>query len=106
MFDFSAKPLQNSQEFRFGNVNLFLLQHGAGNILGVGGEAQTHRSLVGLFRVLKKFHAPGGSPHKHRQHPGGHGVQCPAMADAPFMQDTPQLGNHVKRGKILGFIYN
>ena len=82
------------------------LQHRAGGVLGVGDLAQTQAGQVLLLPLAGELHRPGGPAHKHREHPGGHGVQSTRVADAPLAQHPPQLGAHIHTGPILGFIDN
>ena len=56
--------------------------------------------------MLKKFYASGGTAHKHRQHTGSHGIQRAAVADAPGLQHTPQLRDHILAGPAFRLIYN
>ena len=44
-------------------------------------------SLVGLVRMFKELHAPGGSAHKHGKNTGGHRVKGAAVTDAPGLKD-------------------
>ena len=86
--------------------NLPLLKYRAGDILGVRHHTGQKQSLIGLLRMLKKLHPTGGPAHKHRQHPGGHGVQGPSMTNAPGVKHPAQSGSHVLAGPAGGLIYN
>ena len=81
-------------------------EHRAGDILGVGGNAQQQLRFVGFFRVLKEFHAPGGAANEHRQHAGGHGIQGAAVADAAGTEHPPQPRRDVLARPPGGLVYN
>ena len=74
LLDFSAEFRQNVEKIRFGNGNFPLLQHSSRDVLGVRVDTQAQGGFVDFLRMLKKFHTPGCTTHKHRQNAGCHGV--------------------------------
>ena len=83
-----------------------LLQHRARHVLGVGDLAEMQGGDVLLFPVLGKLHRPGGPAYKHRQHPGGQGIQSAGVAHPALPHDPAQLGAHIHAGPVLGFVHN
>ena len=51
-------------------MNIPLFQNFTGSILGVSSDAKLQHRFIGLFRVLKKLHAPGTPAHEYRQNAG------------------------------------
>ena len=74
--------LQSGLQRLQSDVHWVGLQHRAGGVLGVGDLAQAQAGQVLLFTLAGKLYRPGGPAHKHREHPGGHGVQGARVADA------------------------
>ena len=80
------------------------LQHRPGPILGIGDDPQFYIRNIFLIGLAGKLHRPGGPAHKDGEHPCGHGVQGPGVADALFVEGPPQLGADVHAGPLGGLV--
>ena len=79
-------------------------QRRAGHVAGVGAQAQTQRSFVGFIVVKLAVSGGGRLADKHREHTGGHRVQCARVSQLACAQCTAQLGQHIKAGPACGLI--
>ena len=82
-----------------------LFQHGAGAVLGVGDLPEAQRGNVFFVALFSKFYGAGGAADEHGQHACGHGIQRPAVADAFFVEDSPEFGAYV-HGSPIGRLVN
>ena len=94
-----------------GGLDLFAVQrhrvsfqHRAGDVLGIGDKPGAQQGDVFLPGVLEELHPPGGSAHKHGQHPGGHGVEGAAVADPASAVHPAQPGGHILARPAPGLV--
>ncbi len=82
-----------------------LFENLAGDVLGIGLQAETADQTVFLFFCGQKFGQLGRIPQAQRKHTGGNRIEGPGMANLALPCGTADQIDHIMGGQSFGLIY-